>query len=124
MIEEREPENKEYARLNVKITTSCGLVPIKNASVSVSYNGPPGNCEKENVTYYTDEEGRTKTFSMYTKRAKIGNRYINFPRYAKCDVFIKAEGYIPLKAREVPIFPGITVVRAFDLIPIKNSEVL
>jgi hypothetical protein len=124
MIDERKIESKEYAMLNVKITTGCGLIPIENASVTVSYNGPPGKSEKETKTLLTDKEGNTKTFSMYTRRAKIGNRYVNLPRYAKCDVVIRADGYIPLKAREIPIFPGITVLRSFDLIPLKNNSAL
>lgn len=122
MIEEKRVENKECAMLDVRVTTSCGIIPISKASVTVTYNGPPGNCKKESVEDITDENGRTGTFFMYTRRAKIGNRYINLPRYAKCDVDIKADGFVPLKVREIPIFPGITVVRSFDLIALKNND--
>ena len=121
MIEEVRDEKKEYAMLDVRVTTSCGIIPISKASVTVSYNGPPGNCKKESVEDITDENGKTGTFFMYTRRAKIGNRYVNLPRYAKCDVLIKADGYVPLKVREIPIFPGITVIRNFDLISLKNN---
>ena len=121
MIEEVRDEKKEYAMLDVRVTTSCGIIPISKASVTVSYNGPPGNSKKEAVEDITDENGKTGTFFMYTRRAKIGNRYVNLPRYAKCDVLIKADGYVPLKVREIPIFPGITVIRNFDLISLKNN---
>lgn len=120
MNEKLKNENIEYAMLTVNVTTDCGLSPICNASVSVSHNGPPGCAEKTTTSSITDENGKTKTFYMYTRKAKIGNRYVNLPRYSKCDVQISANGYVPLKVRELPIFPGITVVRTFDLIPTKN----
>lgn len=120
MNEKLKKEIIEYAMLTVTVTTDCGLSPICNACVAVSHNGPPGSSEKTTTSSVTDENGKTKTFYMYTKRAKIGNRYINLPRYSKCDVQINATGYVPLKIRELPIFPGITVVRSFDLIPMKN----
>ena len=122
MIDEIKDSKAEYAMLDVRVTTAGGIIPVSRAEVTVSYNGPPGNSEKETVGDITDENGRTGTFFMYTRRAKIGNRYVNLPRYAKCDVLIGAEGYVPLKVREIPIFPGITVVRNFDLIAQKNNE--
>lgn len=122
MFDEVRDDKKEYAMLDVTVTTACGAIPINNASVTVSYSGPPGNSEKETVGDVTDKNGKTGTFFMYTRRAKIGNRYVNLPRYAKCDVAIRADGYIPLKVREIPIYPGITAVRTFDLIAIENND--
>ena len=122
MIGEIREKKAEYAMLDVRVTTACGVVPVGRAAVTVSYNGPPGCSEKESISDVTDENGKTGTFFMYTRRAKIGNRFVNLPRYAKCDVLINAEGYVPLKVREIPIFPGITVIRNFDLIAKKISD--
>ena len=122
MIEEIITGKSEYAMLDVRVTTAGGLIPINRAMVTVTYSGPPGGSEKETVADVTDENGKTGTFFMYTRRAKIGNRFVNLPRYAKCDVAISAEGFVPLKVREIPIFPGITVVRNFDLIATQNKS--
>ena len=119
---EEKDEIKEYAMLDVRVTTSFGAIPVSRAVVTVCYNGPPGSSCKESVTDVTDCEGKTRRFFMYTRRARIGNRYVNLPRYAKCDVSVTADGYVPLRVREIPIFPGITVIRSFDLIEMKNSE--
>ena len=113
----------EYAMLSVAVTTACGVAAVKDARVTVYYNGLPGSEKKEFKSNTTDENGKTESFSIHCRRAKVGNRYVNYPRYSKCDVEISAEGFIPLKARDVPIFPGITVIRAFDLIPkMEKSE--
>ena len=106
----------EFAKLIVNVTTSCGLVMIPSATVRVSYYGPPGMENKVTMSGCTDESGKTEEFEMVIRRAKIGNRYVNFPRFAKCEIDVSAEGFIPMKAKDVPIFPGITVVRSFDMI--------
>ena len=121
MLEDTVETKVEYAMLSVSVTSACGIVPICAANVTVSYNGPPGCKEKQTLCGVTDENGRTDTFFLYTRRAKIGNKYVNYPRYSKCDVTICANGYVPLKVREIPIFPGITVVRSFDLIPLSGK---
>jgi len=122
MTEDIEKKDEyEHAMLTVGVATACGITHIKNASVTVYYNGHPGAEHKESDGCLTDEGGRSKTFLIPCKRAKIGNRYINFPRYPKCDIAISADGYVPLKVRDIPIFPGITVVRYFDLIPLSEK---
>ena len=121
---EEKDEIRESAMLDVRVTTAFGAIPVDRATVTVCYSGPPGSSEKEAVADVTDSEGKTGTFFMYTRRARIGNRYVNLPRYAKCDVSVTADGYVPLKVREIPIFPGITVIRSFDLIEMKNSKAL
>ena len=113
-------EYKEYAELVVGVTTDCGLLPLESAKVSVIYSGPPGASEKATITLVTNKDGRCGPFSMYTRRARIGGKYVNLPRFANCDVKIQADGYIPITVRKLPIFPGITVMRSFDLLAAKK----
>jgi hypothetical protein len=55
------------------------------------------------------------------RRARIGGKDIDFPRSSGCSVSVKADGYVLCKARDIPIFSGITVKRSFDLLPIKSD---
>lgn len=119
-MNDNKEEQREFAKLVVNVTTSCGLVMIPSASVRVSYSGPPGLENKATMCGCTDENGKTDEFEMVTRRARIGNRYVNFPRFAKCEIDVSADGFIPMKAKGVPVFPGITVVHSFDMIPIKK----
>ena len=125
MTENRlESENKKdiaYARLRVNVTTACGIVPLKEASVSVTYNAPPSAQDDQVQTLFTDETGQTKLFYMKIRRVKLAEREITLPRRAKCNITVSADGYVPVTAREVPVFPDITVIRSFDLMP-KNKK--
>ena len=107
----------EYARIEISVTTAGGILPVSGAVVSVTYNTFPGMCDARKQIRLTDCEGRAGVFEVPVCRAVIGNRQVDFPRRAECDVEICAEGYVTFRARSVHLFPSVTVVSSFDLIP-------
>lgn len=111
----------EYAMIKISVTTAGGIVPIDGATVIVSYKTFPGLCDCGKQTKHTDANGEAGVFRIPIKRALVGNRCVDFPRRAECDVEVRAEGYVIFKARSVQLFPEITVVSSFDLLPLKNS---
>ena len=110
-------QNSEYAMIEVSVTTAGGIVPIKNAEVTVLYNALPGISDSGKQVQLTDACGRAKGFKLPVRRAVIGGVALDFPRRAQCDIEILAEGYVPFRARGVHLFPRITVISSFDLIP-------
>ncbi len=115
--------NQEYAALEVSVTTCSGILPLKNVAVTVRYDGLPYETEPQMMTHLTDEYGRAAPFFIKMRKVRIGDRSIDLPRNSGCHVSVKAEGYVLCKARNIPIFSGITVKRNFDLLPmnIKNE---
>lgn len=108
----------EYATVEVFVTTCSGIVPIEGASVTVTYDGLPDGQGARSETHITNKEGRAEPFKMMTRRVKIKDRYIDFPKNKGCNIAIEADGYVLTSAKNVPIFPKITVRRSFDLIPV------
>ena len=106
----------EFAMIKVTVTTASGILPIEGARVSVSYKAIPGSADSGKQSKITDGEGHTEVFKIPVKRARIGERLVDFPRRAECDVEICADGYVLRRARAVHLFPGITVSGCFDLI--------
>lgn len=107
----------EYAMIEISVTTACGIVPIEGACVTVSYNTVPGINDNGQKIMITDKNGRTDVFKIPIKRAVVGGRQVDFPRRAECNVEIRADGYVTLRVRAVHLFPNITVVSSFDLMP-------
>ena len=107
----------EYAMIKISVTTASGIVPIDGACVTVSYNTLPGLKDKGEQVMLTDKCGRTGIFKIPIKRAIIGGRRVDFPKRAECNVEIKADGFVTLRARSVHLFPDITVIGSFDLMP-------
>ncbi len=111
----------EYAMIKVSVTTAGGIVPVEDARVRLSYNTIPGMNDKGEQIMMTDSCGHTETFKIPVKRAVVGGRRVDFPRRAECNVEIVANGFVTLRVREVHLFPNITVVSSFDLIPVVNK---
>ena len=115
--------DSEYAMIEVFVTTCCGVVPIEGAKVTVTYEGLPGGKGAQNETHITDKNGRAEPFRMRTRRVKIRDRFVDFPKNHGCNVSVCADGYVLSSAKNIPIFSNITVRRSFDLIPrsVKND---
>ena len=114
-------ENFEFATIEINVTTCCGVVPVEGARVTVSYEGLPDGKGAQEETHVTDKNGRSEPIKMRTKRVKIHEKYVSFPKNHGCNVSVSADGYVLTSARNIPIFPSITVRRSFDLLP-KNVK--
>ena len=110
-------QNSDCAMIEVYVTTCFGVVPVEGARVTVSYKGLPDGKGEQIETHLTDACGRAEPFIMRTKRVRKGDRWVNFPRNHGCNVSVSADGYVLTSAKNVPIFPAITVRRSFDLLP-------
>ena len=108
----------DYAMIEVYVTTCSGIVPIEGARVTVTYDGLPDGKSGLKETHITDSKGRAEPFKMRTKRVFIRDKFVDFPKHRGCNVSVCADGYVLTSAKNVPIFPSITVRRSFDLIPI------
>ena len=111
----------EYAMIKVSVTTAGGIVPVENACVRLSYNTIPGMNDKGEQIMFTDKCGHTETFRVPVKRAVIGGRRVDFPRRSECNIEIIAKGFVTLCTRAVHLFPDITVVSSFDLMPLSGK---
>lgn len=111
----------EYAMIKVSVTTAGGVLPVSGAMVIVSYKTFPGLCDCGKQTKHTDEKGEAGVFKVPIKRAMIGGKQVDFPRRAECDVEIRADGYVAFKARSIHLFPEITVMSSFNLLPLKSN---
>lgn len=111
----------EYAMIKVSVTTAGGIVPVEKARVRLSYNTIPGINDRGEQMMLTDKGGHTEVFKIPVKRAFVGGKRVDFPRRAECNVEIVAEGFVTLRTRAVHLFPDITVVSSFDLMPVVNK---
>ena len=111
--------SSDFAMIEVYVTTALGVVPIEGARVTVSYEGLPDGKGAQVETHVTDAHGYAEPFRMRTKRVKVRDRFVDFPKNHGCNVSISADGYVLTSAKNIPIFPSITVKRGFDLIPSK-----
>ncbi|MCI6501656.1 MAG: hypothetical protein MSA49_00225 [Clostridia bacterium] len=114
------------AMIEITVTTAQGTVPLSGAQVVFSYDGTPdegaSSGYRHEILCLTDAEGRAGPVKLKMRRALIGQRYIDFPRNAGCDVRVVVPGYVKTSVRGIPIFPWITVKRSIDVYPLQPRE--
>ena len=107
----------EYAMVEINVTTACGIVPVEDAEITVFYKTVPGNETIAYKTQKTDKSGKTEIVRLPVKRVVLGDKKVDFPRRAECDIEVVANGYVRFCTRGVHLFPGVVVVCSFDLMP-------
>lgn len=104
------------------VTAIRRLYPIKNAKVTV-FTGDYKDMQVI-ATDFTDESGRTKTFTLDTPAKELSMEASeNKTPYALYNMLIEAEGYIDNIHLNIPVFSGVTSLQSSDMLLVETSGV-
>ncbi len=110
------PPETSFGWLQVTARSADSALPVEGASVMVlRRNGTETTLVQ---TLLTDESGKTPKIQLPAP-AITTNPMQPFSVYT---VKIHRPGYIRLESRNVPIFPGVTSVQPFAMIPLPKGE--
>lgn len=101
-----------YGWLIVVLTTQKGTFPLENAKVTVK--------DSDNTVLYSqlsDRNGKTEKMRLESVPKGNSENPENTKNVAKYyNVFITADGFVPISIEGVPVFEGVTSVQSFDMI--------
>ena len=101
--------------LIVRVFTSRGELPVRDASISVVRHGPGGT---DLVTLQTSgQSGTTSPIPIPSPAPETSQTPDRSNPYALCDIWVERAGYHLLVIRGVQIFPGIISYQDLPLIP-------
>ena len=101
--------------LVVRVFTSRGELPVRDASISVTQHGTQGTDLLALQT--SGRSGTTTPISIPSPAAKNSQTPDQSNPYALCDIWVERAGYHLLVVRGVQIFPGVTSYQSLPLIP-------
>lgn len=104
--------------LKVQITSTVGMIPVKNASIRISYTGAPQETLEQLVT---DADGQTETVSLATPPLEYSMEPEQSQPYAEYTVEVEAEGYRPVNIEGVDVFSGELSLQNVKMEPIEVS---
>ena len=110
------PPETSFGWLQVTARSADSALPVEGASVMVLKRNGTENILVQ--TLLTDESGKTPKIQLPAP-AVTTNPMQPFSVYT---VKIHRPGYIRLESRDVPIFPGVTSVQPFAMIPLPKGE--
>lgn len=106
-------------RLQINVTANVGLIPIENASITISFTGEPDSTLE---TLTTDSSGQTDTVDLKTPPLQYSLTPNSPMPYAEYTLSVSAPGYEPVIVSGVEVLPDVTAVQNIEMTPTETSE--
>lgn len=108
--------------LIVNVYTARGAIPLKDASVTVSYENPENSSVA--AVLKTDMSGKTAKAELPAPNRELSEVPGNTKPYATYTVTVEKDGYYSVTNTGVPIFSGVTSIQPVEMLPLAeyNSD--
>lgn len=116
-----EPIDTQYAgALKISVVSSIGLVPIENATVTISYTGDPENTLD---TLTTDSSGQTPTVELPAPPLALSlDPDALVQPYAEYNIMVTAEGFEPVYVSGSEILADELALQPIHMNPLAVTE--
>ncbi|MBD5506222.1 MAG: peptidoglycan-binding protein [Lachnospiraceae bacterium] len=119
ILKSMQSEGTARGSLQINVTADVGLIPIRNANITISYTGEP-NSTLETLT--TDSSGQTDTISLDAPPLEYSLTPNSPMPYAEYTLNITAPGYEPVTVSGVEVLPDVTAVQNIEMTPTEIAQ--
>ena len=112
---ENTPEDTSRGNLKISVTSSLGLIPIRGATVTISFTGSPGTPD---MTLTTDSSGQTQEVSLPAPPVQLSLSPDQPQPYSEYNIEVKAPDYEPTLVSGTQILPGELALQTIRLNPL------
>lgn len=112
-------ENTYLGELKIDVTSSIGLIPIQNATISISFTSNP-NDTLETVT--TNISGQTEPLLLPTPPFAYSQEPDEPRPYEEYNITVEAEGYEPAFIQGSQVLPDAIAIQPVNLFPLEISR--
>lgn len=112
-------ENTDVGGLQINVTSSLGLIPIQNATVTISYTGVPG-VTVEQLT--TDSSGQTERVELPAPPLEYSVEPSEQMPYSEYNIQVEAPGYETVNVSGTEILPDVTALQPIEMTPLETSQ--
>ena len=119
MPEESLQTGSARGRLQINVTSSLGLIPVKDAAVTISYSGEP-NAPIEKLS--TDSSGQTERVELAAPPLDYSVEPSEQRPYSEYTVLVEASGYESAMVSGTEILPDTLALQPVSLKPLETAE--
>ncbi len=112
-------EGEQTGGLQINVTSDIGLIPIRNAVISISYTGTP---ETTLETLETDISGQAEEVQLSAPPLSYSLTPESPMPYSEYNVTVEAPGYEPVMISGVEVLPDVTAVQNIRMTPTETSR--
>lgn len=106
-------------RLQINVTANVGLIPIENATITISFTGEPDSTLE---TLTTNSSGQTDTVDLKTPPLQYSLTPNSPMPYSEYTLSVNAPGYESVIVSGVEVLPDVTAVQNIEMTPTEMSE--
>lgn len=109
----------DTGRLQTNVTSIQNATPIKNAKISISYTGDPGNILEELIT---DSSGQAPLITLDTPPIEYSfNPNSEIQPYAEYNLLITADGFEPVTISGTELLADTTAIQNVQMRPLAEA---
>ena len=112
-------ENIDRGRLQINVTSSLGLIPIQDATVTISYTGVP-DVTVERLR--TDSSGQTQQIELASPPIEYSVQPGDAMPYSEYNVQVEAPGYEPVMVSGTEILPDVLAIQPIQMTPLQTAR--
>ena len=112
-------DNSSMGKLQISVTSSLGLIPIQDATVTISYTGVP-DVTIEKLS--TNSSGQTETVELPAPPIEYSLTPVEQQPYSEYNIHVEAPGYEPVMVSGTEILPDVTALQPIEMNPLETTE--
>lgn len=118
-LKSAQAEGDGRGKLQINVTSSLGLIPIPDATVTISYTGIP-DVTVERLS--TDSSGQTQEVELPTPPLEYSVEPSEQMPYSEYNIQVDAPGYESAMISGTELLPDVTAIQPIQLTPAETSE--
>ncbi|MDE7360059.1 MAG: peptidoglycan-binding protein, partial [Lachnospiraceae bacterium] len=117
--ENTQTQDTAVGRLQINVTANVGLIPIENASITISFTGEPDSAIE---TLQTNSSGQTDTVDLKTPPLQYSLTPNSPMPYSEYTLSVSAPGYEPVIVSGVEVLPDVTAIQNIEMTPTETTQ--
>ncbi len=113
------PENNARGSLQINVTSTVGLTPIENATITISLTGLP---ERTLESLATDASGQTEAIEVPAPPVDYSLEPSMEQPYSEYNIEVSAPGYEPVLISGTQILPDVKALQPIAMRPLEVDE--
>ncbi len=109
-------DNTGTGKLQINVTSSLGLIPIQDATITISYTGVPDVTIEKLIT---NSSGQSETIDLPAPPLEYSLTPVEQQPYSEYNIQVEAPGYEPVLVSGTEILPDVTAVQPIRLNPLE-----
>ena len=109
----------DRGKLQINVTSSLGLIPISDATVTISYTGLPDTTVEK---LSTDSSGQTVQVELPAPPLEYSVEPSEQMPYSEYNIQVDAPGYESVMVSGTEILPDVTAIQPIQMIPLETAR--